>query len=63
MASQGAERGARFSRGVQFLGVRRGLSGHGLVSIPNTYQLLETEYLADFDHLLLVYTHSVILVI
>ena len=41
---EGAEGGARFSRGVQFMGVRRGLSGHGLVSIPNPYQLLETEY-------------------
>ena len=42
--SEEAEASARFSRGVQFMGVRRGLSGHGLMSIPNPYKVLETKY-------------------
>ena len=41
VASAGAEASARFSRSVQFMGVRRGLSDYGLVSIPNPYQLLD----------------------
>ena len=41
VASEGAEGGARFSRGVQFMDVRRGLSDYGLVSIPNHYQILD----------------------
>ena len=41
LASEGAEAGASFSRSVQFMGVRRGLSDYGLVSIPNPCQLLD----------------------
>ena len=41
VASEGAETSARFSRGVQFMGVRRGLGDCGLVSIPNHYQILD----------------------
>ena len=40
VASVGAEASAR-SRSVQFMGVRRDLSDYGLVSIPNSYQLLD----------------------
>ena len=41
VASEGAEASARFSRSLQFMGVRRGLSDYSLVSIPNPYQLLD----------------------
>ena len=41
VSSEGAEASDRFSRSVQFMGVRRGLSDYGLVSIPNPYQPLD----------------------